>query len=46
MKKGKKIIIRFEIWVNQISPSKEREEIKKTLGTEFGCDGLTVKDIS
>lgn len=46
MEKGKKIMFRFEIWVNKNCPMKEFDEMKKTLGTEFGCGGITVKDIS
>ena len=41
----KKIIFRFEIWLNSQFPNSEKEKIKVIYGKEFGCSGAFIKDI-
>ena len=41
----KKIIFRFEVWVNSGISDEEVEILKKELSTTFGCSGIMVKSI-
>ena len=41
----KKIIFRFEVWVNSNISDEEVEILKKELSTTFGCSGIMVKPI-
>lgn len=42
---GKKIIFRFEIWMNPNLPSNKVEELKNKLAKDYGCSGITIKEM-
>jgi len=41
----KKTMFRFEIWANKNMPTEEIAKSKEFYGKEFGCSGISVKDI-
>ena len=42
---GKKTMFRFEIWINKKMSENEILKSKEFYGKEFGCPGISVKDI-
>ena len=38
-------MFRFEIWANKNMPTEEIAKSKEFYGKEFGCSGISVKDI-
>ena len=43
---GKKVIFRFEIWLNKDFPKDKVNDYVKSIGKQFGCEGATIKDIA
>ena len=43
---GKKVIFRFEIWLNKDFPKDKVNDYLKNIGKKFGCEGATIKDIA
>lgn len=42
---GKRIMFRFEVWTNKNITEEELTSLKEYLGKNFGCAGISVKDI-
>ena len=42
---GKRIMFRFEVWTNKNITEEELTSLKEYLGKNFGCSGISVKDI-
>ena len=42
---GKRIMFRFEVWTNKNITDEELTSLKEYLGKNFGCGGISVKDI-
>ena len=43
---GKRIMFRFEVWTNKNITEEELTSLKEYLGKNFGCAGISVKDIN
>ena len=43
---GKRIMFRFEVWTNKNITEDELASLKEYLGKNFGCSGISVKDIN
>ena len=43
---GKKVIFRFEIWLNKDFPKDKVNDYVKSIGKQFGCEGATIKYIA
>jgi hypothetical protein len=42
---SKKTMFRFELWVNKDIPENEISKMKEFYGKEYGCSGISVKNI-
>ncbi len=42
---SKKTMFRFELWVNKNIPENEISKMKEFYGKEYGCSGISVKNI-